>query len=191
MKHIRLLREFARRPKEVGIVFPSSERLAKTITSGLDIENARKIAEIGPGTAVFTPHILKRLHKDAKFFAVEKNDKLCEMFEKKFPGVKIYNGDALHIRELARDQGLPGLDVVVSGLPWALFPLRLQMGILKAVSLSLTEGGRFATYAYVQGTVLPGGVRLKKILCRYFSEVRTSKIVWSNLPPAFVYRCKK
>jgi hypothetical protein len=54
-----------------------------------------------------------------------------------------------------------------------------------------TGGGAFATFAYLQGTFLPAGRSFKKRLTKYFSKVVKSKVIWRNLPPAFVYRCWK
>lgn len=191
MSKIKLLKEFLNKPNEIGIIFPSSEGLARMISSEIGIEKARSVAEIGPGTAVFTPHIIKKLPKNAKYFAVEKNSELCSLFSKKFPHLKIYNDDAGNLCKIVCQEDITELDVVISGLPWSLFPIRLQLKIMEAISESLAKGGHFATYAYVQGTFLPGGIRFKKLLCRFFSKVECSRVVWLNVPPAFVYRCTK
>lgn len=191
MRHIKLLREFAKKPFEMGILFPSSVRLAKTITSNIGLEAASAVAEIGPGTAVFTSHILGKIPSDTKYFAIEINLSMYECFLEKFPGVKIYNADAAHMKKILKLEEIENVDVVISGLPWALFTLKLQCRIMKAISEALPVGGRFATYAYLQGTVMPGGSRFKKLLERHFSSVTKSKTVWNNVPPAFVYRCIK
>ena len=47
------------------------------------------------------------------------------------------------------------------------------------------------TFAYVHGAGLPWGRSFRRLLERSFSEVRTSPVVWRNLPPAIVYRCRK
>jgi len=191
MRHIKLLTEFAKNPLELGIIFPSSDRLAKTITSDIGLETAVAVAEIGPGTAVFTSHILKKISLETKYFAIEINPSMYEIFLEKFPGVKIYNADAAHMKKILVREKLKNVDVVISGLPWSLFTLGLQCRIMKAISEALPMGGHFATYAYLQGTVMPGGTRFKKLLGRYFSSVTKSKTVWNNVPPAFVYRCIK
>ena len=54
-----------------------------------------------------------------------------------------------------------------------------------------TPGGQFATFAYLQGLLLPAGQRFKDKLAQSFSKVEKSPTVWRNLPPAFVYRCTK
>ena len=68
-----------------------------------------------------------------------------------------------------------------------------ENGKLLAVELDelLSEGGYFATFAYLQGLMLPAGIRFRKLLNELFSEVTTSRVVWKNLPPALVYRCRK
>jgi phospholipid N-methyltransferase len=76
-------------------------------------------------------------------------------------------------------------------LPWAAFPNELQATLLQAVLTRLSDGGYFATFAYLQGTILPAGMRFHKRLHEAFGEVRCSPTVWRNLPPAFVYRCRK
>ena len=55
----------------------------------------------------------------------------------------------------------------------------------------LRPGGQFATFAYVPGQALPAAHRLRRKLREVFSEVTTSRVVWRNTPPAFVYRCRR
>ena len=61
---------------------------------------------------------------------------------------------------------------------------------MAATVASLAPGGVFATFAYVQGTVLPAGKRLRALLEDRFAAVETSPVVWRNAPPAVVYRCR-
>ena len=49
-------------------------------------------------------------------------------------------------------------------------------------------GGRFATFAYLQGLLVPPGQKFRRRLDDYFTRVERSRVVWWNLPPAFVYR---
>jgi phospholipid N-methyltransferase len=55
----------------------------------------------------------------------------------------------------------------------------------------MKDGGKFATFAYLQGLIMPAGIRFRKQLETQFSKVEISKVVWKNLPPAIVYRCQK
>ena len=65
-----------------------------------------------------------------------------------------------------------------------------QQEILENVLASLRPGGCFTTFAYLQGLMLPAGRRFRKRLCEIFDKVETTPVVWRNLPPAFVYRCR-
>ena len=63
--------------------------------------------------------------------------------------------------------------------------------LLDATGHVLREGGQFVTFAYLQGLLLPAGQRFKRKLRDHFGQVETSRTVWANMPPAFVYRCRK
>ena len=83
------------------------------------------------------------------------------------------------------------VDLVVSGLPWAVFSDRDQTELLDTTIERMGEGARFATFAYLQGLLLPAGKRFRRKLDSRFREVETSRTVWRNLPPAVVYRCRR
>jgi phosphatidylethanolamine/phosphatidyl-N-methylethanolamine N-methyltransferase len=88
-------------------------------------------------------------------------------------------------------QGIAQVDCIVSGLPWASFPDDMQTQYLDAMMTVLKPGGQFVTFAYLQGLLLPAGRRFRRKLDHYFSRVDRSRTVWLNLPPAFVYRCRR
>ncbi len=100
---------------------PSSGKLAQAIISEIGLKTANRIVELGPGTGAITGHILKEMNPDAEFMAVELNSKMYDSFKKKFPGVKILNENAACLRSLLYHEGMPDVDVVISGLPWASF----------------------------------------------------------------------
>ena len=98
---------------------------------------------------------------------------------------------ASNLPRILSSLNLAHADVILSGLPWASFPDHLQEEILAAILEALPDGGYFTTFAYLQGTWLPTGIKFKHRLEKYFSHVEKSKIVWCNIPPAFAYRCRK
>jgi phospholipid N-methyltransferase len=73
-------------------------------------------------------------------------------------------------------------DVIVSALPLVLFEKELAVRIIHSCYEALRRGGVFVqfNYSYLN----------KKIYQRVFDRVRV-KFVLGNLPPAFVFRCKK
>jgi phospholipid N-methyltransferase len=191
MSRIELFKHFVKKPGEIGAICPSSPRLAKTIISEIDIEKASNVVEIGPGTGIFTEAIIPNLRPDANFFVVELNSDLHSFFQKKFPEIKAYNNCASELAGIMKEEKVESIDVIISGLPWASFPTELQHEVLGTIFDSLAPGGAFTTFAYLQGFLMKGAHRFRALLKDKFDTVETSKTVWRNFPPAFVYRCRK
>ncbi len=186
-----LTMQFLRKPLTTGAICPSSPELSRLMASDIGIETANVVVELGPGTGAITRFILEKLQKKSVFFAIELNESVLPVFKERFPDRDIYNESASHLPEILEHRGLPAADVILSGLPWASFSSALQDEILAAILKALPDGGAFATFAYLQGAILPTGIKFRKKLKQYFSRVETSRIAWMNLPPAFVYRCWK
>ncbi len=188
---MRLLKEFVRDPGGIGTVLPSSKQLAIEMTSGIGLEKAETVVEVGPGSGVFTSKILKLIDAKTKFFVVELNPRIHKHLTEKYPNVTIYNESAENLPELIKKEKISSVDVVVSSLPWVSFPAELQTKLLDAIYKSMSKGGRFSTYGYIHGKIMPRGHSLKKLLKTRFHTVETSEMVWQNVPPAFVYKCRK
>jgi len=187
----RFLREFVSAPGLVGAVAPSSGALARSMVAWADLGRARAVVEYGAGTGIFTGHILSRLPEGCRFFAVEVNPRLADVLRERHPSVAVHVDSAKNVRELCAREGIEAVDCIISGLPWACFPEKDQAELLDGVLSVLRRGGEFVTFAYVHGLLLPGGRRFRKRLGRYFPHVSRSSVVWWNLPPAFVYQCRK
>jgi phospholipid N-methyltransferase len=156
----------------------------------IGLENASAVVEIGPGTGAVTNMILETIPDSAEFIAIEIDPGLHAIFKERFPDVKSHNECASNIVSILEKENVRELDAVLSGLPWASFPEELQIKLMDAVCEALEpKKGVFATFAYLQGTLLPAGRRFKRTLESRFSKVEKSPIVWNNIPPAFVYKC--
>ena len=186
-----ILWEFVKNPKRTGAIATSSRGLARMICSEIGIDSASVIVEYGPGTGIFTEEILRMKRPDACFFAVEYSPALAASFRRKFPDTRLFEESAANVAEMLEEEGHSHIDSIVCGLPWAAFDEPLQDSLLDATLSSLHPGGTFATFAYLQGLLLPAGKRFKKKLAHSFSTVDKSPTVWRNIPPAFVYRCTK
>ncbi|RAX57993.1 SAM-dependent methyltransferase [Helicobacter monodelphidis] len=187
-----MLIQYIKHPKRTGALCSSSKSLSYTITENIGLEQAEYIAEIGPGTGAFTNFILKKKSPQATFFAVEINDEMASKLRHK--NIDVETGSAEHLAKMMEKRNIPHLDAIVSGIPWALLGQKEQDRLLMSIYNGLKEGGYFATFAYALPTLaipsLPARKFRKKIY-DIFSEVKTSKIMWQNIPPAFVYYCKK
>lgn len=178
-------------PRTIGAICPSTSFLAKEITSGIDLDTVENVVEIGSGTGAFTGHILDRISPDTNFVAVEINKKVFQVLKNRFPNIKAHNRCASELNNILDEEKMGAADRVISGLPWAAFPNELQEKLLSSIYANMKPKGVFVTFAYLQGLLLPSAHRFKQRLERYFNKVQKGRVVWHNIPPAFVYRCEK
>jgi phosphatidylethanolamine/phosphatidyl-N-methylethanolamine N-methyltransferase len=184
-------REFVRQPGRIGAIAASSSYLAREMVDWFDWPHIRTVVELGPGTGAFTQAVLSRKTAGTRFFAVELNNHFVDLMRQKFSDVAIYHRSAIDIPNICCEEGIDQIDAIVCGLPWASFPDRLQIQIIDAVTRVLGPTSQFATFAYLQGLLLPAGQRFRRRLEKSFGQVNRSRIVWRNLPPAFIYRCRR
>ncbi|MBC7834503.1 MAG: methyltransferase domain-containing protein [Phycisphaerales bacterium] len=164
------------------------------MVADLPWSKARVVVEYGPGTGVVTEQILLSMPRDCIFFGIERNERMVELSRRRHPGVSIYQDNAAKVSDLCVQQGLAAegsVDLVLSGLPWPSFTDELRADILNATAQVLRPGGVFVTFGYHIGLVLRGAWHFRRTVSELFSDVSTSKVVWRNVPPAFVYRCTK
>jgi phospholipid N-methyltransferase len=185
----RMLRTFVRNPWRTGTVVPSSRQLAELMLEDMSLATADTVVELGPGTGVFTRLIAERVSRDALVMAFEIDPALARELQPRVPRVRIVNDSAERLSEHLREAGRPVADAILSGLPWANFSRDLQERLLRAVVAGLRPGGRFATFAYVPAAHFPPGRRFRALLESCFGRVETTRIIYWNFPPAFVYRC--
>ena len=186
------LREFLRRPGQLGTCFTSSKPLARKMVEGLGIERARNVVELGPGPGPVTAEILSRLPAGARFLAIEQNPALAAVLRERFPGLRIAIDDAANIERLCRRAGIaPGaVDCIVSGVPFLLLEPPAQRRLLAAIAAVLKPGGMFSQVTYGAEGLMPKARRFRALLESLFPHVRRIGPVLTNVPPAFVYKCR-
>lgn len=185
------LKEFCRNWQTVGAIAPSSPALAERMMESADVWRARRVLELGPGTGAFTAAIADAMPHEASYLGIELNQTFVQQLRPRFPKLQFECAGA---QEYDFSQVLPAgekFDAVISGLPWTAFPPALQKAILGNVLPHLAEGGCFATFAYWGFHQLPSGRRFRHLLHELTHGIDTSRIVWRNLPPAFVYIARK
>ena len=132
-----------------------------------------------------------RLPPDARHFAVELDREMAAFLRRTHPGLEVIEGDAGKLGALLAEHGVERADAVVSGLPWSLFDEGTQASILAQVASLVGADGAFTTFAYRHGMVLSAARRFRRALHETFEEVVVTATVWRNLPPAFVYVCRR
>lgn len=204
------LREFVKSPGSVAAIAPSSPRLAAAMLQGLDLSRASTVVEYGPGTGSFTRAVLAQLGHDwfadallarpggsaaptRRFLAIEFNKSLAESLRREHPEVTVVHDSAANVESICSSRGVvpSQVDCVISGLGWPGFPDDLRTQILEGTARVLRPGGEFRTFGYHVGLLMRGAWHFRKEVRRLFSEVHIGRVVWGNMPPAFVYRCVK
>ena len=180
---LNFLKQWVRNPRELGSITPSSRFLTREVVDRIDFSRARYIAELGPGTGVFTQAILDRLAPDGRLLAVDTNAGFVAHLRREIrdPRLQVLVASAEQIDALAREAGWPGVDAIVSGIPFSLLPRPVVRTILQSSRRALGDDGLFVGYQYSR--------MLRPHLLDVFGNVRYRSVLL-NLPPAFVYACR-
>lgn len=176
------LKRFAKSPRRIGSVAPSSMFLTRAMLDRVDWENANYIAELGAGTGVFTREIVKRAKPDAKILVFEIDPDLQKMIRDEHPehkGLTIHS-DAQELKKYMVANNIDKLDFIISSLPFTVLPPKMSLRILNAALEGLRPGGHFVAYQYSS--------LMKHVLKKKFAHIKT-RFVAFNIPPAFVYDC--
>lgn len=182
---------FLRRPSTTGAVAPSSARLGRVLASVVPTVGEPVVVELGPGTGAVSAVIDERLAGRGRHLAVELDPDMVAFLRRTRPGLDVVEGDARDLRALLGTRGVTHADAVVCGLPWALFDDATQLAVLGEVGRMVGSTGAFTTFAYLHGMAIPAAQRFRATLRAQFEEVLVSATVWRNLPPAFVYVCRR
>jgi phospholipid N-methyltransferase len=187
MHKARFLKEFLRQPAATWAIAESSGELADLITDTADLSHASVVVEFGSGTGVFTERILEKLSEDATAIALETNSAFVAETRRRCPQALVFHDSAVNTAHYLQSAGLEQCDRIICGLPWACFSRNLQDQLLDTIMEVLTPGGKFLTFAYLHGLLLPSGRRFRRCLSSRFQEIVETRVIWKNLPPAFVY----
>jgi len=175
------LRKFLRRPKQVGSLIPSSRFLADGMTEEIPWASVRSVAELGSGTGAVTRTIARKVRPDAKVYLFEKDYRMRSRLIRQYPNFRQAANAANLMRVLEHD-GAARLDCVVSCLPFYNFPPSLREELISQILEALKPGGLFVAFQY--------SLQMKKRLSERFRIEKIKFVPW-NVPPAFVYVCRK
>jgi phospholipid N-methyltransferase len=180
-----------RRPATMGAIAPSSPRLGAVLASVVPRTGEPVVVELGPGTGAVSTVIAEGLPEGARHLAVELDPDMVEYLRRTHPDLDVVHGNAADLGKLLAERGIARVDAVICGLPWALFDDATQTELLTEISRVIGDHGAFTTFAYLHGMTLGAARRFRRRLRDTFEEVLVSATVWRNLPPAFVYVCRR
>lgn len=174
------LRSMLAHPRRVGAILPTSRRTVRDTLDMANLSQARRVAELGAGTGVYTREILARLRPDARLLAFELDPVLASSLSSavRDPRLMVVNASAEHLAEHL--DGVPA-DLIVSAVPYTSLPVETRRRILEASARSLAPGGallvlQYSPYIYPE-------------LRRLFRSVR-HRLSPLNVPPAYLFACR-
>lgn len=175
------LRQFARQPKQVSAIAPSSRALGRAMAAQVGPETGR-VVEFGPGTGRLTEAILARGVTPENLFLFEMSAEFVADLSHRFPGVTIFQTGAQNVADhLPADVG-----AVISGLPLLSMPRSVRRAIIEGAFAVLRPGGFFVQFTYGARPPLSDDTLDEMGLTTH----RGPK-VWGNLPPARVYTLRR
>lgn len=174
------IKKFVTEPRTIGSVTPSSPQLAASMVSKVNWSTVKTVAEFGAGTGVMTKVILERMKPGTKLYVFEIEDELRKLLSGE-TGLDIY-GDASRLPQVLKNDGLEKVDLIVSSLPFAVLPHHVTQSILYGISSTLSDSGNLVAFQY--------SLHMRHSFMRIFDDIRI-RFVMMNIPPAFVYDCRK
>lgn len=180
----------------VAAVAPSSIHLAAAMVEPLHLSQASVAVELGGGTGVMTRALLRELPRDARLIVFEINSHFFSYLKTHFddPRLVLVNENVENIESELRKRGVDHVDVVLSSLGLAFMSEAQRRKIFDGLRPFLRPNTVLTQFQYVSSVQFENGrlhrLSLRPLLHRYFKSVR-SKIVWRNVPPAYVYACRQ
>jgi phosphatidylethanolamine/phosphatidyl-N-methylethanolamine N-methyltransferase len=174
------LQEWFANPQRTGSVAPSSPQLAAAMAHWLPRDPESFVLELGPGTGAVTEALIKRGLREDRLVAIERNPKMARLLRDKFPRAQIIIGDAWHLDHLllSRREPIESVGAVISSLPLLNFPHAEAEALTQKIRAVLEPEGNWVQYSYHLGK--------NQIRGAASFQLRASKIVWFNFPPARV-----
>ncbi len=167
-------------PHRIGAVAPSSRFLARAMAREVDVGEAALVIELGGGTGSITRALLEAGLAPERLVVVERDERLHRLLRKRFPAVRVVQGDAAQLVGLLRPLGIARATAIVSSVPLLSMPKRLRRRIVEQCFALLGEHGSLVQFTYGLVSPLPS---------RDFAVAGVvAARVWRNFPPAFVWR---
>jgi phosphatidylethanolamine/phosphatidyl-N-methylethanolamine N-methyltransferase len=152
------------------------------MASFVDPDDTLPVIELGPGTGVVTQALIERGVAPERIISIEYSADFCRLLEKRFPGVKIIEGDAYALERTLNGCVAGPVSAVISSLPLLTQPPARRSALIEASFARLSPGQPFIQFSYGLASPIPPDPAL-------FSTAHTGWVM-KNVPPArvWVYR---
>lgn len=180
-KNLTFFYNFLKNPKEVGSVIPSSRFLAMKMIEAVNWDEIKTIAEFGSGTGAITKYIQKSVSSSAQVLLFEMDTNMRSDLQSTYHHFQCYE-NSLNLVDIMNRKGIQHMDCIMSGLPFFNFSNEVREKLLHQITTALKPGGLFVAFQY--------SLQMKKLLKDTFI-IEKIKFTPFNIPPAFVYVCRK
>lgn len=181
---------FLKNPTSVGAVLPSSRFLSRALVGSLDhLGEGDLIVEYGPGTGPVTGVIRDRLPWQARYLGIELEQNFCELLRARYPGFAFHQGSAGDVRDILAAHELPRPARIVSGLPFASLPPKVQDDVVDGLVWAMKDSTcDFRTFQYAHAYGMKAARRFRALMNERFEHFERIGPIVRNVPPAFVLR---
>src|SRR5437762_2113299 len=142
-------KRFLKRPLQIASIVPSSKALVERVASKIDFDQARVIAEYGPGEGVHSRELAQRMRRDAQLLLFELDPALSRDLRRQFAGdrrVHVINANAATIRTELAKRDIAHCDYIISGIPFSILELERKRDLLRQTHDALRPTGAFIIY---------------------------------------------
>lgn len=170
-------------PLAMGSVIPSGAALGRLVVSRLDHGPEKHVVELGSGTGSLIQSIIDSGFPAEQICSIEIAPELVAFLRKKYPSLRVIEGDASICDQLLGDELKGSVGTVIVGIPMILLPLAQQRRIIDAIFRLAPSGHRFLLYSYWIASPLPAR-KLGLI-------VRRVGFTFRNFPPVSLWEYKR
>lgn len=167
-----------------GAITSSSKFLVSEIVSKIDFGKAKVIVELGVGDGVITSELLKHIGADTRLICFEIDERVAKKFLEKVhqKNLTLIVKDVVYLSRVLRKLNIKNADYVISSLPFSLMPDKKTNNILQQCKSLIGTNGVYIMYQY-------SGMK-SNIIKSTFKNL-SSRLVFRNIPPAYVYTCNE
>lgn len=167
-----------------GSFVPSSKYLGKMILKHVEMKPSVVIVELGAGTGAFTNMILSKMPKDGRLVIFEINPTLAKHLRNIIVDQRsiVIEADAVGMVGHLKSLNIINPDYIISGIPIGNMSPSARRSLLLAIGESLGKDGLYIQFQYFLISLIP----IRKIF-----HTKILGYEYRNIPPAFVYGCRK
>jgi phosphatidylethanolamine/phosphatidyl-N-methylethanolamine N-methyltransferase len=175
-----ILKLWLKNPMKIGTVAPSSPELAGAMARHIPHQGDGYVVELGGGTGPVTRAILEAGVPPDRLIVIERDPLLHKHLAERYPNVRVLLGDAMHLQQLLRREGVAPVRAVVSSLPLLVMKKAIQHRIGAQIFAVLEPDAPLIQFTYGLFSPLKNRRRLGV-------SGGVKDRVLQNLPPASVW----